>query len=457
MKNVLLSTFTACLFAMVFTSCESVDFAEIYGTDPGNDGAPKQTLQVSAMTTNGSIDYPVIVYAFDADGNYVMRQTITSASTKLSMSLGAGTYCIVAFSGTDGLTFPESPKLTTLLTIPQQSTSALQMGSANVTISNTSASAFINMGFVESNVQFTLSQIPDDATAVTVNVSNVGTAMDFTGKASGSATIDIPLTQTVSSGEWQSGQVNLMPSTETKTILTISIQRPDNKETYAYTYPSALVAGTPYHFRGSYAKQEGQDEPGVLMLEGEFSAAVWNDLQTIDFSFGGNNSSNNETYNGTGDNLETPYPYAGTIWNGHVVALCDSIDEHHVELTLFSIGEWTDVPWFRDNGDTNQAQKYADEYVEGEFYGWTIPKKEQAKAIKALYDYGNTPSLSDLLEQVNGGYVGYSDESKNNTRYLCENATYSYNFKPGGVVSKIGSSTKLVYRLRLVKTITYKY
>ena len=387
MKNVLLSTFTACLFAMVFTSCESVDFAEIYGTDPGNDGAPKQTLQVSAMTTNGSIDYPVIVYAFDADGNYVMRQTITSASTKLSMSLGAGTYRIVAFSGTDGLTFPESPKLTTLLTIPQQSTSALQMGSANVTISNTSASAFINMGFVESNVQFTLSQIPDDATAVTVNVSNVGTAMDFTGKASGTATIDIPLTQTVSSGEWQSGQVNLMPSTETKTILTISIQRPDNKETYAYTYPSALVAGTPYHFRGSYAKQEGQDEPGVLVLEGEFSAAVWNDIQTIDFNFGGSSNSNNgETYNGTGDELETPYPYAGTIWNGHVVALCDSIDEHHVELTLFSIGEWIDVPWFRDNGDINQAQVYADEYVEGEFHGWTIPTRGQAKAIKAFFN-----------------------------------------------------------------------
>lgn len=455
MKNVLLSTFTACLFAMVFTSCESVDFAEIYGTDPGNDGAPKQTLQVSAMTTNGSIDYPVIVYAFDADGNYVMRQTITSASTKLSMSLGAGTYRIVAFSGTDGLTFPESPKLTTLLTIPQQSTSALQMGYANVTISNTSASAFINMGFVESNVQFTLSQIPDDATAVTVNVSNVGTAMDFTGKTSGTATIDIPLTQTVSSGEWQSGQVNLMPSTETKTILTISIQRPDNKETYAYTYPSALFAGTPYHFRGSYAKQEGQDEPAVLMLEGEFSAAVWNDLQTIDFSFGGNNSNSSETYNGSNDNLTTPYPYAGTIWNGHVVALCDSIDEHHVELTLFSIGEWTDVACAESDDNPTQAKAIADSYEEGDITGWSIPTKNQAKAIKAYYLREDTPTLSSLLEQVNGGSVGYWDTNGDNTRYLCEDATYSYNFKPFNNVSQVGKGT--LYRLRLVKTITYEY
>ena len=455
MKNVLLSTFTACLFAMVFTSCESVDFAEIYGTDPGNDGAPKQTLQVSAMTTNGSIDYPVIVYAFDADGNYVMRQTITSASTKLSMSLGAGTYRIVAFSGTDGLTFPESPKLTTLLTIPQQSTSALQMGYANVTISNTSASAFINMGFVESNVQFTLSQIPDDATAVTVNVSNVATAMDFTGNASGTATTDIPLTRTITSGEWQSTQVNLMPSTETKTILTISIQRPNETETYAYTYPSALVAGTPYHFRGSYAKQEGQDEPGVLMLEGEFSAAVWNDLQTIDFSFGGNNSNSSETYNGSNDNLTTPYPYAGTIWNGHVVALCDSIDEHHVKLTLFSIGEWTNVASAKSEENPTQAKTIADSYVEGDITGWEIPTKDQAKAIKTLYDYGNTPSLSDLLEQVNGGYVGYSDISGDNTRYLCEDATYTYNFKQFNSVSVAGKNT--LYRLRLVKTVTHSY
>lgn len=453
MKNVLLSTFTACLFAMVFTSCESVDFAEIYGTDPGNDGAPKQTLQVSAMTTNGSIDYPVIVYAFDADGNYVMRQTITSASTKLSMSLGAGTYRIVAFSGTDGLTFPESPKLTTLLTIPQQSTSALQMGSANVTISNTSASAFINMGFVESNVQFTLSQIPDDATAVTVNVSNVGTAMDFTGKASGTATIDIPLTQTVSSGEWQSGQVNLMPSTETKTILTISIQRPDNKETYAYTYPSALVAGTPYHFRGSYAKQEGQDEPGVLMLEGEFSAAVWNDLQTIDFSFGGNNSNSSETYNGSNDNLTTPYPYAGTIWNGHVVALCDSIDEHHVELTLYSLAEWTDVASANNETNPTQAQTIAESYTEVDLSGWTIPTKEQAKAIKAFFAREDTPTLSSLLESLGGEPVIYSTFEI--IRYLCENSTLTYTFEPGKNLSQAGKDK--LYRLRLVKTITHSY
>ena len=455
MKKVLLSTFTACLCALVFTSCENVDFAEIYGTNTDNDGAPKQTLQVSAMTTNGSIDYPVIVYAFDADGNYVMKQTITSASTKLSMSLSAGTYRIVAFSGTNGLTFPESPKLSTTLTIPQQSTSALQMGRANVTISNTSASAFINMGFVESNVQFTLSQIPDDATAVTVNVSNVATAMDFSGNASGTATTDIPLTKTVTSGEWQSTQVNLMPSTETKTILTISIQRPNETETYAYTYPSALVAGTPYHFRGSYAKQEGQDEPGVLVLEGEFSAAVWNDLQTIDFSFGGNSNNNSETYNGTGDNLETPYPYAGTIWNGHVVALCDSKDEHHVELTLFSIGEWTNVASAKSEENPTQAKSIADSYVEGDITEWTIPTKDQAKAIKALYDAGSNPSLSSLLEQVNGGYVGYWETTGDNTRYLCEDATYTYNFKQFNSVSSAGKNT--LYRLRLVKTITYEY
>ena len=456
MKKVLLSTFTACLCALVFTSCESVDFSEIYGTNTDNDGAAKQTLQVSAMTTNGSIDYPVIVYAFDADGNYVIKQTITSASTKLSMSLSAGTYRIVAFSSTNGLSFPESPKLSTLLTIPQQSSSALQMGSANVTISNTSASAFINMGFVESNVQFTLSQIPDDATAVTVNVSNVATAMDFTGNASGTATTDIPLTRIITSGEWQSTQVNLMPSTETKTILTISIQRPNETETYAYTYPSALVAGTPYHFRGSYAKQEGQEEPGVLVLEGEFSAAVWNDMQTIDFNFGGSSNNNNgETYNGTGDELDTPYPYAGTIWNGHVVALCDSIDEHHVELTLFSIGEWTDVASAKSEVNPTQAKTIAESYVEGNITGWTIPTKEQAKAIKALYDAGSTPSLSSLLEQVNGGYVGYWETTGDNTRYLCEDATYTYNFKQFNSVSSAGKNT--LYRLRLVKTITYEY
>lgn len=238
-----------------------------------------------------------------------------------------------------------------------------------------------------------------------------------------------------------------MPAKEQKTILSISITRPGNTETYAYTYPSALTVGTPYHFRGAYSKQEVPEGQGKIVLEGDFSAAVWNDLQTIDFDFGGNST-------GTAEGSERIR--SGSIWNGHVVAIADSVDEHTEDLLLYSIAEWTDVSSsFPKSANPDMAETIAKGYVEGDLGGWVIPTKEQANIIKSLYNAGGTHSLSSLLEQVDGGSVGYWETSGDNTRYLCEGATYSYNFKPANSISKAGTST--LYRLRLVKTVRYTY
>ncbi len=454
MKNHSVNVFWLFAALLLMASCEVVDLTDLHSSNSsqGSTSANAQTLRVNATATEGTISYPVTVYAFAADGSYVLSQAIETAFVSQTQKLDHCSYRIVALAGTDDITIEEVEGLGSKINVPSQSTTALQMGSANVTITSTPVNAYINMGYMVSGVRFTLSNVPEDATAVSVTVSNVATQMDFSGTPAGNSTTVAPLSYSVSDKVWQSDEIYLMPAKEQKTIFSINITRPDNTETYAYTYPSALVAGTPYHFRGKYTKQEsqpGQEEQGGILLEGDFSAAVWDELQTIDFDFGGNDV-------GTAEGSE--YIKSGTIWNGHVVAIADSVDEHTEDLLLYSIEEWTDVASAISTTNPNQAKSIAENYVEDDITGWDIPTKEQAKALKVLYNAGNIPSLSSLLEQVDGGAVGYWETSGDNTRYLCEDATYSYNFKPSGVVSKIPEKSKLLlFRLRLVKTVRYTY
>ena len=452
MKNHSVNVFWLFAALLLMASCEVVDLTDLHSSNSsqGSTSANAQTLRVNATATEGTISYPVTVYAFDADGSYVASQAIESASGSLSLKLDPGSYRIVALAGTDDITIEEVEGLGSKINVPSQSTTALQMGSANVTITSTPVNAYINMGYMVSGVRFTLSNVPEDATAVSVTVSNVATQMDFSGTPAGNSTTVAPLSYSVSDKVWQSDEIYLMPAKEQKTIFSINITRPDNTETYAYTYPSALVVGTPYHFRGKYTKQEdqpGQEEQSGILLEGDFSAAVWDELQTIDFDFGGNEI-------GTAEGSE--YIKSGTIWNGHVVAIADSIDEHNEELLLYSIAEWTDVSSSLPKSSyPNMADSIAKSYIEGDLSGWEIPTKAQVDAIKAIYYAGSGTSLSTLLEQVEGGSVGYWENSGNNTRYLCDGATYSYNFKQFNNVSKTGTST--LYRLRLVKKVKYTY
>lgn len=459
MKNVLLSTFTACLCAMVFTSCESVDFAEIYGTNTDNDGAPKQTLKVKAQSTEGTITYPVVVYAFDADGNYVANQTIASSSSNLSLKLPSGTYNIVALAGTEGLTIPEVENINTKIDIMSQSTVALQMGSANVTIGTTPVSAYINMGYKVCGVRFTLSQVPEDAVSVSVTVSNIVSAMDFLGNPSGTSDVTIPLNETIEYGVWSSSEVYIMPFNASSTVLTISITRPDNTETYSYTHSLGLEKGTPYHFRGTYMTSGGGGDSNIG-LSGNFIAATWNDLQTVDFNFG---DYKKPTI------VESGYIPAYSIWKGHAVVSVKDIDDHTEELLLFSLKEWTDVGGCKNSNNPNMADSIAKSYIEGEYGEWRMQTQAEVQAIRDMYIGEGKPSLSLLLESTYdengnpGAPIEYSanedDPTKgDNATYLCDSAQTSYSYSPKyGSFVTTKSATKKLYRLRLVKTITHSY
>ena len=175
-------------------------------------------------------------------------------------------------------------------------------------------------------------------------------------------------------------------------------------------------------------------------------AATWNDTQIVDFNFG------NQVLPKV---VESGYVPPYSIWNGHAVALVDSIDEHTEKLLLFSLKEWTDVSASVKNSmNANMADSIANSYVEGDLDGWTIPTKEQAKRINEIYYENCATPLTDLLSMLDGGGVGVWS-TEDNARYLCEDATQTFDFKQLNRVSSAGAGR--LYRLRLVKVYTHNY
>lgn len=454
------------LFAALalMASCEAVDLTELHSSSSsqGSKSANAQTLNVNATSTEGTISYPVTVYAFASDGKYVASQAITSASSSLSLKLDPGSYRIVALAGTDDVTIESVETLGSEITVPSQSATALQMGSANVTVTSTPVNAYINMGYMVSGVRFTLSNVPEDATDVSVTVSNVANSMDFSGAPAGNTTVTVPLKESIEYRTWTSSETFVMPSTATSTVLTISITRPDNTETYSYTHASALATGTPYHFRGAYIESSGGGNGGEskINLSGDFIAATWNDTQIVDFNFG------NQVLPKV---VESGYIPPYSIWNGHAVALVKEIDEHTEELLLFSLKEWTDVGGYKNSTNPNMADSIANSYVEGEYDEWRIMTIEEVDAIREMYIGEGKPSLSLLLESVHdiegnvGAPIVYSDNKDDPTKgdnvtYLCNDAKNSYSYSPNyGIKISTSSAYKKLYRLRLVKTVIHEY
>ena len=91
--------------------------------------------------------------------------------------------------------------------------------------------------------------------------------------------MSVPLTRGAD-GVWTSGVHYLLPAGKSPTQLSIRWTRNGEQAVYGYTYPQALVAGTPYRFEGAFV----DDAAGGTV--GDVSVAAWNAPVVQTFSFG---------------------------------------------------------------------------------------------------------------------------------------------------------------------------
>ncbi|MBQ8674410.1 MAG: FimB/Mfa2 family fimbrial subunit [Bacteroides sp.] len=413
------------------------------------------TAEVKIATRAGTdIPYPILFYAFHSEtGEMAASTQASSADDAISLSLPAGNYRLVAVSGVEECSYPQSPTLDDLIRMPETActTRPVMMGSADVSVSQNTTTD-ITMYYSVAAMTLTLQGVPQEVEAVKVTLADLYNAMDYRGDYSGCATATLPCTRQAE-GEWTTPATYLYPGCSQKLHLSVTLTRPDGSQTYGYTHASNLKAATPYRLTGSF--QEG------FTVNGSLSAAGWEAIQEASFVFG-------LEENGTPDSPddsegeETEYheteilPTPGSIWQGHFVADTLLIAPNEAILTLLSLKEWRGVKG--SDEASNEAQALVDSYTEGEWSKWSIPTAEEARRMtQELAGNSKLSTSNTLLAQAGGAPladISEHDDEGNSVRYLCEGGSKTFYWYASPSIT--ATYTNRTYYLRAVKHIRVK-
>lgn len=451
---------------MLLASCERLALPS--QNEASADAPDRYHLTVRTRSISDDIQYPVLIYAFDANGKCAMQQTIESETTPLSLALPYGKYHIVAISKSEGYTFPAStPTLTSLIAMASESHTSslpLQMGEADVNLTSDNQSVSIIVSYQVASLNIQLSAIPQDVHTVTLSVGQQYSAINMGGEYSSKANAEVTLKR--EGNIWTSGDVYVFPGANTQTVFSISLTDGQGTSTYGYTYSSPLQPGTPYRLSGTYTND-------MLTLSGSLSSKGWGTPIELTFAFGSNNTSDPSSGPEGGEDKKdedipaegvSEFPVAGTFWNGHLVACVLDSDGSVLSpilysavssatLILLSLQEWNDV-YSANSDNPSEARAITSRYKEGDLGGWDMPTSFEAKILQNLYYGDNLEALNKTLLSAGGAPITYLKDNGEYWRFLCEDATYTFAWKDGGGTSKAGAKT--AYMLRAVRRVTLK-
>lgn len=138
-----------------------------------------------------------------------------------------------------------------------------------------------------------------------------------------------------------------------------------------------------------------------------------------------------------------------SLWQGHVVAIVDTLAGGAIELTLVSLVDYDKI--YSASSTSANFDTLVRNYQEYDLSGWRIPTESEVRRLKAAYNDSDSSLLrinalfrsqeADTIASVKGSQA---------VRYLCQDATKTYSHHTGTNVTNADSNTK--YRLRLVHT-----
>ena len=432
--------------------------------DIGYSDGEKKTVSIEtrASISEESIEYPICLYAFrTSDGKMIEKIIAENEEDELELELSEGSYKLVAMSGYESLTLPETPTLQSSIGIPSSGilSKALRIGRADLTVEKKNATVDITMDYQVVHVNLALNDIPEDVTDVSVTFSTMHKELSFDGNLSGDNTIRLDLTKDETSGEsiWSTSNVYIMPGKSTQLTLSIGMTNATATNTHGYTHASNLEAGTPYVMAGSYK--------GIFTINGSISGAGWKETEYINFTFGpGSGEDNTDPENGNEpdepeggeDPEENPeegteedvyivseLPEVREIWNGHFVVTKPYADATSAELLLMSLEEWETT--------TDNANNIASNYVESNISNWRMATETEMKNIAS----GIGSAINSNIDKTNSKLTSINGkELTMHGYYICENGTkYVMMSTTNDATNTTNDKT---YRLRLVKTIRVK-
>lgn len=450
-KNI---TLGLCMFLpFLFTSCAKY-FAEDEEEEEENNQKTTSTLHIHPRSGDETeLIYPIYIYAFDTEGKCTAQQTIPSpeGGPAIELALPKGTYRIVALSGTTEKSYaiPAQPSLTDFIEFKQgnKAETPLMMGNADVTLKNGTAKANITLSFSVAQIKITLLNIPPEYSSVEVELASSYSKLSFQGEYENSKNTLIPCWRRPD-GKWNTDTFYTFAGSQNKTIISIHLTKEGVTETYGYTYNNSIQANHPFILTGNYA--------GSIIVEGNIIAGSWENPVTVDFSFGKENGEEEkpegEGNGNEGEKEETPgetfyvdkIPEEESIWEGCLVLeVTENNSGNEADVLLMGIGNAVNSKG-KEKMYSADATAAIKEYSVSNIYNWRIPSKIEAQLLKSRYN----ENLSDINEVLlsAGGTKLVLDEP----RYLCNNATLSFNFK-SNKISTAGEKTP--YFLRPVKTV----
>lgn len=443
MKNMLHTLARLSLFAVlmlpVVVSCQSaIDDEATDPTTPSSFERYKVKVITRSATSSSSIAYPVTVNAISSTGDIVARQQIESASESLSLSLPEGDYTLVAISGSRSM--PDG-----YATVPTMT------GKTRVSVSGSSVSANIIMGYAVARLDISLSGLPASVSDATVTFSPLYESLSEAAEYTGESQAVIPLKHNTD-GTWTTGTVYVMPSAKAETVMTVTMNIPGQTPVaYGIAYHEGLRASVPYSFKGVFSGEQNSD----VEVTGTLSCGDWSDVVEGEFSFGptGDNAFGGSTGGSTASDVITvaSLPLPGTLCGGHLVA---SIDDDGDAL-LMSTAEWDGLTSAYNEDDPDVPIIIAESYAEGDMPSWRIPTADEATTLMKLWGGEQADVLNATLKGAGLTPVTSKEPSTgNNARYLCSHATQTFSFAAGAKMATAGRTVK-TYRLRLVKSVRY--
>ncbi len=382
----------------------------------------------SIFLFNGSSEY-VRTLQTDAAGSY------TSASASVKLPQGAYTLCALSPSDLSHFQFPATPSPTSVISQAEgQAMGDLLMASATASLGD-GESKTVNLELERKVLELstvTISQMPDEVTAVTVSVAPFYSGIRFNGSyvEESPLTYTFALAESATDGVWEAAPHQLaFPSKGVPTITVTFTRGETGSSSYTYTAENALTANNRYNISGTYT------EPLGVTLEGAITLQAWTtDPSTIPFDFdesnaisdsGSGGSGTDDPNAGSGGSDNTEAPVAGQLYKGCYVV---SVNETNRTAVLLSP---TEKNGFADGN--NDWKGYIESIVsnwpsvDGVTGAWRIPTLDEVKAFsstvnstKGFYCIYDTDLYTVKITVVDSRIsVGEKKYSFGNYYYLC--------------------------------------
>lgn len=394
------------LTANSIVSCEKYQAEDDFSPVVSNSTLVVRACMPKAADTesqeNLKVSYPVKVYVFNKNDICINLSEISTADDELILKLAEGTYDVYAIAGAND----ESYELPTQENATKESIIKLRDGYDHCDL----MSAYSNVVLVDGEENtltlslerkvmllenVTMTNIPNDVTAVSVSISPLYETLLLDGTYSGeNGTYTVNLSKEGDSNVWANNSGIYVLEAANKTTLKVSMTRNNEIKSYSYSCAEDLKANYKININGSY------DSNG-FNVSGTIKGVEWAGTINVDFTFKDEQIS--------GPTLLAPE--VGTLYQDCFVMKSEKSGSKTI-ITLFTTAYKNRLEYIK--GDQESMKEAVDAgiaelAVEG-IEGWRLASVEEFRYIR------------DNAEFINGKLEEYGKDIFNIARvdtYFC--------------------------------------